>query len=304
MGRLSFILLASIVVVAGCGLDESDQKLSESNSVGRKTFDISADWYGVGWPLDIGSGTLGCEGGGMATFKTGATIYALNGYAITHGLRRGWVPVDAVWKTDPKSPGARMQMDALIDMAVGLCGGRTPAKPTTAPTTPKIEAAIADEIVVTRFKIKTRRVGKILTVALDTDLPTTTKIMVSVDRGYRRKGSNEVYIAEYFSTSTTVEALTNGIKVDLDIDLGIWKQRLERIRLVLAAAGEPRPPVVKVDDSLTVSMIVPIDQAPPFEQSNRNLKGKFISDWIFPIIDQEVSVSYPASVEEKNVLRQ
>ena len=55
------------------------------------------------------------------------------------------------------------------------------------------------QVICNKFDLKAVRVDSNLKIWLDTDLPDETKIMVWVYREYKEKGSDSIYVVDYFS---------------------------------------------------------------------------------------------------------
>lgn len=74
------------------------------------------------WPFSVPTVTLACRsptgrGSGMVTVTTpDGREYAVNGTA-----RRSYPEVDAIWRTDPEIPGARINIGPVIERGLMLC---------------------------------------------------------------------------------------------------------------------------------------------------------------------------------------
>lgn len=152
-------------------------------------------------------------------------------------------------------------------------------------------------IVSDTFEIRHVLRGEQLTIALHTDLPDYTHLMVSVDRTYQQQGSSDRYVVSYFAEGSTVGEWRSAKTISLDNKR--WKQELEKSRRILATAGEPFT-VSTISSQITIGFTVPINQPPPFEMGNANLVGSVVKESIFGrIIEQEILVDYP--IDESGV---
>lgn len=165
------------------------------------------------------------------------------------------------------------------------------AVPTDLTPPPQPFRIMDNQIVTDTFDVRHDLRDGQLTIALDTDLGDAAKLMVSVSRSYWEQGSDEEYPVNYFSEQSTVGAWRAPRRIALDHDA--WKREIEQLQRVLAAAGEPFT-VSRVADSITISFVVPVNQEPPFEELNANLRGNAVtqSDSL-RIVRREATVPYP-----------
>lgn len=89
---------------------------------------VSEADLGAAWPLVVKSGTLACEilpeapQLEMVTFTDpSGNTFALNGIAASRASKRGWFPVDSIWKNNPAIPGTKIPISSLIKRGAALC---------------------------------------------------------------------------------------------------------------------------------------------------------------------------------------
>jgi hypothetical protein len=94
-------------VLAGCGAD-----------IGELGKPVSADQYGVEWPLTVSEGTLRCESPRSVVFRdVDGNDWAVNGMASTHGYDE----IDPIWEDNPEAGGPKMNIGPLLDDGLALC---------------------------------------------------------------------------------------------------------------------------------------------------------------------------------------
>jgi hypothetical protein len=71
------------------------------------------------WPLTVSEGEIECRTGQVLLFRHKTQAYALNGTARAKMPKLP--PIDAIWKADPKIPGAKINIGPLVDEARKLC---------------------------------------------------------------------------------------------------------------------------------------------------------------------------------------
>jgi len=151
--------------------------------------------------------------------------------------------------------------------------------------------ALGQTVTCDRFEPQATLEGSQLTVSLDTDLPDSTVVMVSVSRSYWAGTPLQEYPIDYLESRSTVGEWRKPRVVS--VDHAVWRRKLdERVRL-LAAAGEPVK-VVRPDADVAVSFTVPVNQADPrFGAGNRNLVGKKVATTGLRVVWAERKVSHP-----------
>ena len=99
-----------------------------------------------------------------------------------------------------------------------------------------------------------------LSVSLDTDLPDSTQVMVSVSRSYWADAPLQEYPIAYLETRSTVGEWRKPRIVN--VDHAAWRRQLdERVRRLGAAGIAVK--VAKTDTDVTVSFTVPVNQTDP-----------------------------------------
>ena len=150
---------------------------------------------------------------------------------------------------------------------------------------------IDNQIVTDTFDARYDLRDRQLTVALDTDLGDAARLMVSVSRSYWEQGSNEAYPVDYFSARSTVGEWRHPRRITLDHDA--WEREIAQRQRALAAAGEPFT-VSRIADNIAISFVVPVNQGPPFERFNANLRGDVVTQsGNLRVVRQVVTVPYP-----------
>jgi hypothetical protein len=156
---------------------------------------------------------------------------------------------------------------------------------------PKAFRIINGDIVVDTFDVRYDLRDRKITLTLLSDLGDAATVMVSVSRGYRERGSTERYSVNYFSERSTIGAWREPRVINLDHDA--WKRELEQRQRLLAIAGEPFT-VSRVDDDIEISFVVPVNQDPPFQESNANLTGAEVTQsGTLRIVERRMSAAYP-----------
>jgi hypothetical protein len=145
-------------------------------------------------------------------------------------------------------------------------------------------------IVADRFEVRQALKDDILTVSLDTDLPDETKLMVDVSRRYWQAGDTTAYVNEYFEESGAVSGWRAPRQIVLDEDR--WRAALSEKQRILAQGGDPFD-IGRVEDSVIVSFVVPVNQSDPrFGDRNQHLSGSAVSvsslGW--PLIERELQL--------------
>jgi hypothetical protein len=153
------------------------------------------------------------------------------------------------------------------------------------------QVASVQTIACNRFAPRAILASNQLLVSLDTDLPDSTEVMVSVSRSYWAGHPIGEYPIEYLDTNSTVREWRKPRRVSLDN--AAWKRKLEERLLTLARMGQPIK-VARVDRTITVAFVVPINQPDPrFGIRNKNLVGTMVSTSGLRTINAEQKVAYP-----------
>jgi len=147
------------------------------------------------------------------------------------------------------------------------------------------------QIVCDRFTIVTNLQGATFHVSLNTDLPDSTVLMVSVSRSYLEKGNTATYSCDYFSEKSTVGKWKTKQTVLLDNQK--WKQELRAKQEKMSRLGAGFD-VASISDKVDVRMVVPINQPDPrFGEKNAKLTGKRVSEKWVRVVEAEVEFTYP-----------
>lgn len=193
----------------------------------------------------------------------------------------GWLSVPMLTVIACGSPAPEMDSPAA-EQTAAIVESRQQARPFR---------ITGGQIVTDTFDVRyDLRDGRIA-LALDTDLGDAAKLMVSVSRIYRKRGSDEQYPVSYFSQGSTVGAWREPRTITLDHEA--WNREIEFRQRALAAAGEPFT-VSRIADDIEISFVVPVNQEPPFERLNANLTGAVVKQrGNLRIVEREVPVRYP-----------
>ena len=150
---------------------------------------------------------------------------------------------------------------------------------------------IDNQIVTDTFDARYDLRDRQLTVALDTDLGDAARLMVSVSRSYWEQGSNEEYPVDYFSARSTVGEWRHPRRITLDHDA--WEREIGQLQRLLASGGEPFT-VSRIADNIAIRFVVPVNQDPPFERFNANLRGDAVTHRRnLRIVERAVTIPYP-----------
>ncbi len=127
------------------------------------------------------------------------------------------------------------------------------------------------QVICDRFEIKSTLNGRTISFTLDTDLPDTTNLIVTIGREYTQKKSTDIYAKNYYCTKSTVGGLLypNMVKVDDEE----WFFMLEEHQHKMDSYRIPFE-VKSVSDEIFLSITVPLD--PMFGKGNELLSGKMM----------------------------
>jgi hypothetical protein len=179
---------------------------------------------------------------------------------------------------------------AVVDLAIGPDEGRADSNsgggaPAGAPV---------NKITSNRFEIRVHRDGHTLSIALDTDLPDETDVMVGVARSYKAAvdGKPDEYVESYLDEKSTVAAWRRPKTVDVS-DF-IFRNALRETRDRVAKAGIQHS-TGRISRDVTVSFVVPVNQTDPrFGKGNSNLDGPVVQkEGSWKIIRKEAAVRMP-----------
>ncbi len=147
------------------------------------------------------------------------------------------------------------------------------------------------QVVCNKFRLLTSVEGSTLVLSVDTDLPDSTVVMVSVSRSYLEKGNPAKYSVDYFSEESTVGKWKSKHRISIASEK--WKtalrtkqERMSRIGLGFNVAS--------ISDKITVSMVVPINQPDTkFGNQNSKLTGKAVRTTGLRVVEDETEINYP-----------
>ncbi len=126
-------------------------------------------------------------------------------------------------------------------------------------------------VVCDRFNPLATLEGNELVLSLDTDLPDSTVLMVSVSRSYWNSSTEQEYPLDYLSTRSTVGEWRKPHKVS--VSHNVWAKLLDD-RMKLAAKINDPLKIKSIKGDIEASFTVPISQTDPrFGQGNENLRG-------------------------------
>jgi hypothetical protein len=142
-----------------------------------------------------------------------------------------------------------------------------------------------------RFEPKATLGGDGLRLSLDTDLPNSTVIMVTVSRSYWEGTPEREYPLDYFAARSAVKEWRTARAIR--VDRAVWQKVLDERNRIAAVLGKPLR-IARIDSHLTVALVVPLTQTDPrFGAGNRNLLGtKVLSDGLRVVTDA-VRVEHP-----------
>ncbi|MFH0995764.1 MAG: DUF4352 domain-containing protein [Pseudomonadota bacterium] len=134
----------------------------------------------------------------------------------------------------------------------------------------------ADQILCDKFSIIAKINNRTLTYSLETDLPDSANVIVSISRSYSRKDVRETNSKDYYNSKKTVGQLRFVNIVKLDDNQ--WCQTLAKQQKLMAKMRNPFG-VDKVNDDISISITFHINQEDPrFEKQNQNVSGKMIDE--------------------------
>ena len=146
------------------------------------------------------------------------------------------------------------------------------------------------QIVCNKFELVTKVTGSTLDLALDTDLPDNTVVMVSVSRSYLEKGNTATYSVDYFSEKSTVEIWK--LLHIVSIDSENWKSALREKQEKMSRLGLGFD-VASISEKVTVRMVAPINQPDPrFGKQNSKLTGKAVRTTGLRVVEDEIEIDY------------
>ena len=153
-------------------------------------------------------------------------------------------------------------------------------------------ASTADaQVVCNKFKLITKVTGSVLGIAVDTDLPDNTVVMLSVSRSYLEKGNLAEYAVDYFSEKSTIGEWKSTHSISIASTK--WKSALRAKREEMSRLGLGFE-VASISDKVDVRMVVPIRQPDPrFGDRNSNLTGEAVKTTGLRVVEDEIEIEYP-----------
>jgi hypothetical protein len=271
-------LLVILALLAGLPDGDRSQRSEFAEPLPVNEAYISRAEYGEAWPFTVEDGILAGRARGrmgVVTFTTGGVTYGVNGIAVADPAN---AKVETIWAHNPNIPGLRINIGPIIDRGLSLANGVD--QPYSAPiesTPPQTVTADLGPIRCDRFDIRAKVVGatspesRTLQITLETDLPDETELMVSIDRSLLNQFDSETYPKEYFSEQSTVGQWRSTRTIELYHSQFV--REVDDMKRLFRVAGEPLF-VSRIDDSIEISFVVPVNQADPrFAPLNRNLEG-------------------------------
>lgn len=144
------------------------------------------------------------------------------------------------------------------------------------------------QIVTDTFLIDHAWDGDDLLLAIRSDLPPTTTVMVGVDRYYWEQGSSDAYSLPYVSEKSTIGAW-EGRRHRVPVKDGWWRDSLQAHQRMMARVGMPYD-VRTIGDSVHVSFTVPVHQ---FGRWNENLAGEAVRTEGLRVVEEELALAKP-----------
>lgn len=152
-------------------------------------------------------------------------------------------------------------------------------------------SAVDAQVVCNEFNVLTELRGNALDLALQTDLPDNTVVMVSISRSYLEKGSPATYSCDYFSEKSTIGKWKS--KHAISLDNAKWRAALRSKQEKMSRLGVGFE-VASISDKIEVRMVVPINQPDPrFGERNSKLTGVKVRTKGLRVVEYEVTIDYP-----------
>jgi hypothetical protein len=149
----------------------------------------------------------------------------------------------------------------------------------------------AGGVVCDRFDLIARVDGASIVLSIDTDLPDSAGVIVSVDRLYWRAGGSSAYPIDYFVEKSTVKQWRQPRRVS--IASSDWKKALQGDQADLARVGYGFS-VSSISDNVEASATIHINQPDPrFGDENKNLTGRAVPENGMRVIHDEVVIPFP-----------
>lgn len=157
-------------------------------------------------------------------------------------------------------------------------------------------------IVADRFRLDWSISGDALTLSIDTDLPDSASLFVTVARTYYQKSDHEAYERDYYHTSSpeSVGQWRSARRISLSADA--WKTDLADFQAKMARCGSDTAfEVERIDDEIEIRAVVHLNQSDPRFGGPRNggLSGKAVkvedagTDHERRLVEAELRVRHP-----------
>lgn len=147
-------------------------------------------------------------------------------------------------------------------------------------------------VVCDRFELQWELHNSYLLLAIDTDLPDTAQLSVSVRRTFFEVGNNTAYSRDYFGEFEPVSRWRQPRRISLDA--AVWKDDLADHQAKMAALGSDFAfEIDRIEEHLEIRAVLHLNQDDPRFGGfrNPNLSGKATSR--SGIIEAEASVPFP-----------
>ena len=161
--------------------------------------------------------------------------------------------------------------------------------------------ANSSRITVDKFSLKSSFKAPYLILSLDTDLPDTTHIVISVSRPFSKKGNSNNYSIDYKFIKTTAGEARKPIKIKIDNQA--WLEKLKAQQAEASRFGNNYQinkikPIIKADATLPVGQ-------PDFRfgENNRNITGKAVTEPYRGRKEVRTEISIPSSFQSSSVLQ-
>jgi hypothetical protein len=255
---------------------------SSPTRVSSNEIEISREEYGAAWPFTVDRGILKgvrvgktSDGSPLAhlTFTAQGKVYAVNGLA--RGTKK-YAEIEDIWAANPEIPGTRIDIGPIIDRGLKLAEGInvpfvTPA-PKPPPQSAKFEPMRCEKFEFTAvFEKDQPEDRKKVTLALRTDLPDDTVVLVSISRSFDRVSNGEQYSEDYFEERSTIEKWRKPRTIELL--QSTWADALKRRQKTMDRLGE-KFQAKNIAQFAEACIVVPMNQPnKAFGPRNANLTG-------------------------------
>ena len=168
---------------------------------------------------------------------------------------------------------------AVDDEASAVTDNRPPnTANSVAAADPGPEESSRAGVVSDRFTLQWELDGTDLLLAIDTDLPDTAEVIVTVDRRYYQVGDDDAYSRDYFTGKGPISKWRRPLQIPLDDDA--WKTDLTTHQSEMAVLGNDLAfEIDRIEDQIEVRAVVHVNQ--PDQRfggrGNPNLSGGAVS---------------------------